>query len=248
MTAAAAEAIYGVVLRDGAIDRRRAARGAARSCVAARPRVRLTPVADLDTERGRAIRLDADTAARLGVGAGAVVELVNRSGAPLRAWVTARDARAMATSPRSRPSCCACWRCPTAARSTSAPCHSGALGQLRPITRREELRPSTEDRSTTDMPKIWRVYSGADGQSHIAEEAARDEALHRHRGRLRRGRARPRRRRASRSASRRRATCSTGTARRGGNTRSRSPGWRRSRSATARWPASGPATSCWPRT
>ena len=50
--------------------------------------MRLTAVADLDTDRGRAIRLDADTAARLGVGAGAVVELVNRAGAPLRAWVT----------------------------------------------------------------------------------------------------------------------------------------------------------------
>jgi hypothetical protein len=46
-------------------------------------------VADLETERGRSIQLDADTAARLGVGAGAVVELVNQAGAPLRAWVTA---------------------------------------------------------------------------------------------------------------------------------------------------------------
>jgi hypothetical protein len=49
--------------------------------------VRLAAVPDLDTERGRAIRLDAGTGARLGVGAGAVVELVNPAGAPLRAWV-----------------------------------------------------------------------------------------------------------------------------------------------------------------
>jgi hypothetical protein len=43
--------------------------------------------ADLDTGRGRSVRLSADTAARLGVTAGAVVELVNPRGAPLRAWV-----------------------------------------------------------------------------------------------------------------------------------------------------------------
>ncbi|HEU5321727.1 MAG TPA: hypothetical protein VFX28_13040, partial [Methylomirabilota bacterium] len=36
---------------------------------------------------GRAVRVDAGTAARLGVGPGAVVELVNPRGAPLRAWV-----------------------------------------------------------------------------------------------------------------------------------------------------------------
>jgi hypothetical protein len=33
------------------------------------------------------VRLDARTALRLGVGPGAVVELVNPRGAPLRAWV-----------------------------------------------------------------------------------------------------------------------------------------------------------------
>jgi hypothetical protein len=36
----------------------------------------------------RAIRLDTETAAGLGVVPGAVVELVNVRGAPLRAWVT----------------------------------------------------------------------------------------------------------------------------------------------------------------
>ena len=53
-----------------------------------RSRVRLTAAPDLDGPRGRAIRLDAATAGALGVGAGAVVELVNPRGAPLRAWVT----------------------------------------------------------------------------------------------------------------------------------------------------------------
>jgi len=86
VTPAAAEAIYGVVLREGAIDGAASAR-LRDSLRAARPRVRLVAVMDLDTERGRALRLDAETAARLGVGPGAVVELVNPVGAPLRAWV-----------------------------------------------------------------------------------------------------------------------------------------------------------------
>jgi len=47
---------------------------------------------DLDAGRGRAIRLDAETAARLGVQAAAVVELVNPRGAPLRAWVASLTA------------------------------------------------------------------------------------------------------------------------------------------------------------
>jgi hypothetical protein len=33
------------------------------------------------------VRLDAGTAAHLGIGPGAIVELVNPRGAPLRAWV-----------------------------------------------------------------------------------------------------------------------------------------------------------------
>ena len=86
VTPAAAEAIYGVVLRAGAIDAEASARRRAQ-LRAARPRVRLAVVGDLDSDRGRALRLDADTAARLGIGAGAVVELVNPAGAPLRAWV-----------------------------------------------------------------------------------------------------------------------------------------------------------------
>jgi N-methylhydantoinase B len=86
VTSAAAEARYGVVLRAGAIDggataaRRQALR-------AARVRVPLVGVADPDGSEGRAVRLSAATAARLGVTAGAIVELVNPRGAPLRAWV-----------------------------------------------------------------------------------------------------------------------------------------------------------------
>jgi hypothetical protein len=87
VTPAAAETSYGVVSRAGAIDA--AATAALRvSRREARIRVRLATGPDLDEERGRAIRLDADTAARLGVGLQAVVELVNPQGAPLRAWVT----------------------------------------------------------------------------------------------------------------------------------------------------------------
>jgi hypothetical protein len=41
----------------------------------------------LDARPGREVRLGADAATRLGVTPGAVVELVNPRGAPLRAWV-----------------------------------------------------------------------------------------------------------------------------------------------------------------
>ena len=44
-------------------------------------------VADIETGVGRGIRIDAETARQLGVAEGAVVELVNPRGAPLRAWV-----------------------------------------------------------------------------------------------------------------------------------------------------------------
>ena len=86
VTRDAAESIYGVVWRDDAIEAGATARR--RSALrAARPRVRVTAAPDLESERGRAIRLDAETAGALAVGAGAVVELVNPRGAPLRAWV-----------------------------------------------------------------------------------------------------------------------------------------------------------------
>jgi N-methylhydantoinase B len=88
VTRAAGAAIYGVVLGDGAVDAAATARRRAK-IAASRLRVRLSPAPNLDTERGRLLRLDAVSAARLGVGVGAVVELVNPAGAPVRAWVAA---------------------------------------------------------------------------------------------------------------------------------------------------------------
>jgi N-methylhydantoinase B len=86
VTSAAAEAIYGVVLRDGALDVGVTTAQRAR-LRAGRILVRVVAGAGLDAGAGRAIRLGADIARRLGVGAGAVIELVNPRGAPLRAWV-----------------------------------------------------------------------------------------------------------------------------------------------------------------
>jgi N-methylhydantoinase B len=86
VTPAAAEAIHGVVLANGAIDARATAARRAQ-LRAARHRVRLAAAAGVETARGRAIRLDAVTAQALGVETGGVVELVNPRGAPLRAWV-----------------------------------------------------------------------------------------------------------------------------------------------------------------
>ena len=78
--------MYGAVWSGDAIDA--AASTARRTALrATRPRVRVTAARDLVSEVGRAIRLDAETARALGVGAGAVVELVTPRGAPLRAWV-----------------------------------------------------------------------------------------------------------------------------------------------------------------
>jgi N-methylhydantoinase B len=88
VTADGAERDYGVICRDGRVDvDATAAKRAA--LLAARPRVRFVPGADLDAERGRLVRLDTQTAARLGIEPGAIVELVNPRGAPLRAWVAA---------------------------------------------------------------------------------------------------------------------------------------------------------------
>jgi N-methylhydantoinase B len=86
VTSAAAEAIYGVVLREGAPD---AAATAARraSLRATRLRVRVIAGTGLDAQRGRGVRLSTEVATRLGVTPGAVVEFVNPRGAPLRAWV-----------------------------------------------------------------------------------------------------------------------------------------------------------------
>jgi N-methylhydantoinase B len=88
VTLDAAAREYGVVWRDGAVDEA-ATRARRDSLRAARARVRLDPVSDLEADRGRLLRLDAGTAGRLGVAPGAIVELVNPRGAPLRAWVAA---------------------------------------------------------------------------------------------------------------------------------------------------------------
>jgi N-methylhydantoinase B len=88
VTPAAAAAIYGVVVANGAIDAGATAarRGELR---AARHRVRLAAALEVEAGRGRPIRVDETTAGALGVGVGGVVELVNPRGAPLRAWVVA---------------------------------------------------------------------------------------------------------------------------------------------------------------
>ena len=88
VTPAGAERDYGVIWRDGAVDP--AATQSKRAALrAARPRVRLHATDGLEADRGRLVRLDARTANRLRVEPGAVVELVNPRGAPLRAWVAA---------------------------------------------------------------------------------------------------------------------------------------------------------------
>jgi N-methylhydantoinase B len=88
VTPAGAERDYGVIWRAGGVDVT-ATRSCRETLRGSRPRVRLTPVADLDADRGRLVRLDTETATRLRIGPGAIVELVNPRGAPLRAWVTA---------------------------------------------------------------------------------------------------------------------------------------------------------------
>src|SRR5262249_31179012 len=87
----AAEAICGVVLRHGEPDA--AATTARRAELrAARVRLRVVAGAGLDAQNGRAVRLGAEAATRLGLAPGAVVEFVNPRGAPLRAWVASVDA------------------------------------------------------------------------------------------------------------------------------------------------------------
>jgi N-methylhydantoinase B len=88
VTPEAAAAVYGVVIAAGTIDAAASERRR-QELRAGRRQVRLATGPGLDGGSGRAIRLDAETAARLGAGPGAVVELVNPGGAPLRAWVAA---------------------------------------------------------------------------------------------------------------------------------------------------------------
>ncbi|HEV8474651.1 MAG TPA: hydantoinase B/oxoprolinase family protein [Methylomirabilota bacterium] len=112
VSAAAAETLYGV----GAVSRE--------ALRARRVVVRLTAAADLESARGRAIALDTETARRLGVGSGAVIELVNSRGAPLRAWVA--DVGGAAT--RIAPSALTILDVSEGATLEIRALHSGALG------------------------------------------------------------------------------------------------------------------------
>ena len=88
VTREAAERVYGIVWNGAGVDAAATARRRA-ALRAARPRVYVVAATSPlgDEARGRAIRLDADTASSLGAAVGAIVELVNPRGAPLRAWV-----------------------------------------------------------------------------------------------------------------------------------------------------------------
>jgi N-methylhydantoinase B len=85
VTRDAAESAYGVVWTGDGVNADETARRRA-SLAAARSRVSVS-AGDIEAGLGRRIRIDAETARRLGVAEGAVVELVNPRGAPLRAWV-----------------------------------------------------------------------------------------------------------------------------------------------------------------
>ena len=120
VTRTAAEEVYGVVWRGARIDEAATADLRAR-LRAGRVRIRLTAGSGLDAERGRLIRLDAQTAAQLGIGPGAIVELVNPRGAPLRAWVARLGSVGAGQAEVSRWLCgCSPW--PTVARSRCARC------------------------------------------------------------------------------------------------------------------------------
>jgi N-methylhydantoinase B len=91
VTGAAAASTYGVVWGDGHVDRE-ATRVRRQDLRRSRVWVRLAAVDGLEDFPARAIRIDARTATRLGLAIGGVVELVNRRGAPLRAWIVGLDA------------------------------------------------------------------------------------------------------------------------------------------------------------
>ena len=97
--ATAAKERYGVIADQHGVDDTATRRQ--RDALSAR-RIRIALVAADGLERpiGRAIRVDTDAARRLGVIVGAVVEIVNPRGAPLRAWVAEiGDAPGAAVSP-----------------------------------------------------------------------------------------------------------------------------------------------------
>jgi N-methylhydantoinase B len=86
ITSAVAMDVYGCVITGTTVDgsatetRRRALR-------ASRPRVSLVALDGLDESEVRRIRLPVSVARDLHAGAGDVVEIIDASGAPLRAWV-----------------------------------------------------------------------------------------------------------------------------------------------------------------
>ena len=83
-----AEAVYGVILRDGAVDTPATVAGRA-ALAAARPRVSLSRQALPEIVDGkRPCYLSPATAQRLGLVAGQVVEYVGPTGMVLRGWVT----------------------------------------------------------------------------------------------------------------------------------------------------------------
>ena len=88
VTRDAATSMYGVVWRGDDVDTEATASRRA-GIRTGRLRVHVHAAGDLPSERGRALRVDAETAGALGIGPGAVVELINPHGAPLRAWVIA---------------------------------------------------------------------------------------------------------------------------------------------------------------
>ncbi len=98
VSAGAARDSYGVVADARGLDST-ATRRQREALHARRIRIRLVAADGLERATGRAIRLDASTAARLGITPGAIVEIVNPHGAPLRAWVADVGGGAGAVSP-----------------------------------------------------------------------------------------------------------------------------------------------------
>jgi N-methylhydantoinase B len=88
ITREAAEKTYGVVF-DGDTFEGDATRERRRQLRAGRTTVQLVPDGGLDESRVSAVALSPSTIAALGTGVGAVVEVVDSRGAPLRLWVSA---------------------------------------------------------------------------------------------------------------------------------------------------------------
>jgi N-methylhydantoinase B len=89
VSARAADAVYGVVLVDGRVDAGAPARRR-QALRAARVTVRLASMTDAaEGAPWRVCRLSQEAADALGARTGAIVEFVNRGGAPLRTWVDA---------------------------------------------------------------------------------------------------------------------------------------------------------------